>query len=442
MKKAIALAALICAIASIGTGSPSAASKARKFSPHQEPRGIGNLVAHGDRVTLVYDAGVKSATGFAYVRNDLRRKFVRLALAPEPGRGPASTFRARVPARLIRGHRLRYYAVLREHEEPAHGSSSRPRNVVGADPRPARDRRSRHARFGETRSPDQVVARAQADQVGWQLPPPGRAEGRAAVVPRSAPDHSIWLHDSFNDRMLVWNAGRPEHDRALGSAARPYRRQRRRARAERLAVRDARRRARPRLPHRPQAPHRDRGQHVDGTARRRLLRRSAVLRDRDEQRAPRRARRDAARARGHVRPPGRRVRLDAGRDARRPARSRCGQQASAPTGRISRSARASAWSPRSTRPCPTGPARGPRRDRQPPRQRRPRVARHQPDGSTSTTRRDVLRGAPTLVLDATEGEDTSFKWEYEVLRLVPTGARCPSQCRTWSSATTSCRTCG
>jgi hypothetical protein len=35
---------------------------------------------------------------------------------------------------------------------------------------------------------------------------------------------------------------------------------------------------------------------------------------------------------------------------------------------------------------------------------------------------DVLRGAPTLVLDATEGEGQSFKWEYVVLRLVPDGS--------------------
>jgi hypothetical protein len=91
MKKALALGVLICAITSIGTGSPSAASKASKFAPHQEPRGIGNLVARGDHVALVYDAGVKSATGSVYVRNDLRRQFVRLQLRPE--RGSASTFK-------------------------------------------------------------------------------------------------------------------------------------------------------------------------------------------------------------------------------------------------------------------------------------------------------------------------------------------------------------
>ena len=84
MKKALALAALIVrASQASAPGSLSAAPKARRFAPHQEPRGIGNLVAQGDRVALVYDAGVKSAIGFVYVRNDLRRKFVRLPLAPE-----------------------------------------------------------------------------------------------------------------------------------------------------------------------------------------------------------------------------------------------------------------------------------------------------------------------------------------------------------------------
>jgi hypothetical protein len=35
---------------------------------------------------------------------------------------------------------------------------------------------------------------------------------------------------------------------------------------------------------------------------------------------------------------------------------------------------------------------------------------------------DVLRGAPTLVLDVTEGEGSSSKWEYVVLRLEPDGS--------------------
>ena len=205
MKKALALTGLVFGIVIIAAGSPTAAPNARRFAPHQEPRGIGNLVARGDHVALVYDAGVKSATGSVYVRNDLRRTFMRLRLAPE--RGPASTFKARVPPRLIRGHRLFYYAVLRDGKTrrtvrvPARGTSSA--LVLG------------HAvvvdlgthRFGETRQADEVVARARPDQVGWQLPPPGQGP---RVGPQSfavGPDHSIYLHDSFNDRMLVWKAG-------------------------------------------------------------------------------------------------------------------------------------------------------------------------------------------------------------------------------------------
>jgi hypothetical protein len=206
MKKALALAGLIGVAASLSAGSLSAAPKAGKFAPHQEPRGIGNLVARGDRVTLVYDAGVKSATGFAYVRNDLRRRFVRLPLAAE--RGPASTYRARVPASLIRGHRLLYYAVLHDRNRkarvPARGTSSAfiltHASVVHLGTH----------RFGETRPPDQVVARARADQVGWQLPPPGQGPSFGPQSFAVGSDHSIWLHDSLNDRMLVWNARDPD----------------------------------------------------------------------------------------------------------------------------------------------------------------------------------------------------------------------------------------
>jgi hypothetical protein len=206
MKKVLALAGLIGLVASLAAGSLMAAPKAGKFAPHQEPRGIGNLVVRGDRVTLVYDTGVKSATGFAYVRNDLRRRFVRLPLVAE--RGPASTYRARVPARLILGHRLLYYAVLRDRHRkarvPARGTSSAfvltQARVVDLGTH----------RFGETRPPDQVVARARADQVGWQLPPAGQGPSFGPQSFAVGSDHSIWLHDSLNDRMLVWNAGNPD----------------------------------------------------------------------------------------------------------------------------------------------------------------------------------------------------------------------------------------
>ena len=208
MKKSLALAGTALLVACAATATLSAAPQARKFAPHQEPRGIGNLVVRGDHVALVYDAGVKHATGTAFVRNDVQRKFVRLPLAAE--RGPASTYRARVPGRLIRGHRLLYYAVLRDprtHRRarvPARGTSSalileQPRLVdLGTH------------RFGDTRAPDQVVARARADQVGWQIPPPGQGPKAGPQSFAVGADHSIWLHDSFNDRMLVWNAGDPD----------------------------------------------------------------------------------------------------------------------------------------------------------------------------------------------------------------------------------------
>lgn len=205
MKRILALAGLLVGIASIAAGSPTAASNARKFAPHQEPRAIGNLVVRGDHVALVYDAGVKGATGSAFVRSDLQRRFVRLSLAAE--RGPASTYRARVPGRLIRGHRLLYYAVLhhrgRSARVPAKGTSSA---LILEQPKVV-DLGSH--RFGETRSPDQVVARAGADQVGWQLPPPGQGPKAGPQSFLVGPDHSIYLHDSFNDRLLVWNAGDP-----------------------------------------------------------------------------------------------------------------------------------------------------------------------------------------------------------------------------------------
>jgi hypothetical protein len=64
--------------------------------------------------------------------------------------------------------------------------------------------------FGDTRPPDQVVARARPDQVGWQLPPPGQGPKAGPQSFLVGPDHTIYLHDSFNDRMLVWNAGDPD----------------------------------------------------------------------------------------------------------------------------------------------------------------------------------------------------------------------------------------
>src|ERR671923_185847 len=60
-------------------------------------------------------------------------------------------------------------------------------------------------RFGRTRAPEAVVARAGPGQVGF------RTQGDVAgpqtfVVGR---DRSIWLDDGLKQRLLVWHAGRP-----------------------------------------------------------------------------------------------------------------------------------------------------------------------------------------------------------------------------------------
>jgi hypothetical protein len=205
MKRTLTLG-LMLLTAGIAAGLLTAAPTQRKFAPHQDPRGIGNLVVRGDRVALVYDAGVKGATGSVYVRNDRRRRFTRLSLVAE--HGPATTYHAIVPDRLIRSQHLRYYAVLRDRRSgrtarvPATGVSS-----ALVLEHPTRIQLGTH-RFGDTRAPDETVARAKADQVGWQIPPPGPKAGPQSFL--VAPDHSILLHDSFNDRMLVWNAGDPD----------------------------------------------------------------------------------------------------------------------------------------------------------------------------------------------------------------------------------------
>src|SRR2546430_4974522 len=78
MKKALAIAGLVSLSVVIGTTSLSAARTARKFSPHQEPRGIGNLVARGDRAMLAYDAGVNAAPGAVDAGTDLQSRFRRV----------------------------------------------------------------------------------------------------------------------------------------------------------------------------------------------------------------------------------------------------------------------------------------------------------------------------------------------------------------------------
>ena len=204
------------------------------LTAHQEPRGIGNLVMPGDRIEIAYDTpGARSATGSLYVRNDLQRRFQRLPLRRVRGTGTGLV--ARVPGRLIRGRKLLYYAVVRDPKSgrsatlPAAGARA-PRAAWILE-RPVAVTLGTH-RFGRTRAPDAIVAHTGAAGLGWQTEG-DRFGPQTFLVGR---DRSIWLDDSLNNRLLVWQPGRPEapvrsvplpdrsadHDVALGPAGSVY----------------------------------------------------------------------------------------------------------------------------------------------------------------------------------------------------------------------------
>jgi len=178
------------------------------LAAHQEPQGIGQLVLPGDRVELVYrvdTAGVKAPVGSVYVRTDLLARFQRLPLKADRH----GTVSAVVPRKLLGGHRLLYYAVLRDRSSgrsvvvPARGAL-RPESAWILE-RPLAVRLGVH-HFGRFATPEAVVARARPDEVGWQKD--GDPFGPQTFL--VARDGSVWLHDGLEQRLLVWQRGRPE----------------------------------------------------------------------------------------------------------------------------------------------------------------------------------------------------------------------------------------
>jgi hypothetical protein len=209
--KTLAAIAGSAALALVALSAAAGALAGKPFAPHQEPRGIGNLIVPGDRVGLTYDApGFNRTTGTVYVRNSSQARFTALRLRHLSP--PSSALETRVPGRLLHGHRLLYYAVIRDPGSkrsarvPARGTSS-----ALILEHAVQVRLGKH-HFGDPEPSGTVVGRAPADQVGWQLHPEGCGCGpsfgpETFLVGR---DGAVWLDDSLNNRLLGWNPGQPD----------------------------------------------------------------------------------------------------------------------------------------------------------------------------------------------------------------------------------------
>jgi len=205
MKRIVFASILVLGIAA-STGASAADRGQGPLRAHQEPRGIGNLVARGDAVHVVYavDARGVAPAGSLYVRNDVMSQFERLAL-----KATRTQLQVGLPARLLRGHRLFYYAVIRDAKSgrsvtvPAAGARSPSSAWILAD---ARQVNLGVHRFGHVRAPDGVVARVEPSDVAWQTE--GDTFGPQTFLVGA--DGTTYLDDSLNDRLLVFRNGAPD----------------------------------------------------------------------------------------------------------------------------------------------------------------------------------------------------------------------------------------
>jgi hypothetical protein len=112
-----------------------------------------------------------------------------------------------VPASVVRGHRLFYYAVVHDSKSgrsgriPARSAESAwvltGARIVGLGTH----------RFGHLRAPEAVVAKAGPKDVAFENPTEGTRQGPWSFA--VARDRSIWLLDELNKRLLVWAPGEP-----------------------------------------------------------------------------------------------------------------------------------------------------------------------------------------------------------------------------------------
>lgn len=194
MKTLLAIALAVVAV-------PPAATAAKGFAVHQD-NAVPQLLVPGDSVQVGYStdsSGVKSLGGTLFVRTDLQRRFSPLALA-----GKGRSVSRILPARFLLGHRLFYYAVIRDMKGKR--SVTTGKRSAWILQRPVVVGLGTHV-YGQTRQPDAVVARASAAEVGWDT------GGEFNLGPQTlnvAPDGSAWLQDSYNSRLLVWRPGQPD----------------------------------------------------------------------------------------------------------------------------------------------------------------------------------------------------------------------------------------
>jgi hypothetical protein len=193
----------------LAPGAPAAASTAAAAAPlsvHQEPV-APRLLAPGDRIELDYklDTRLKTVVGVLHVRNDKMRRFAHLPLRlrGNPAKGGATLWMV-VPKRLIRGRTLRYYATVRDPDSDRVATTGK--RSAWILEHAVRVNLGSH-RFGQTRTPDAVVARARADEVSWDI---SEGHGLGTQTFNAAPDGSVILQDSFANRLLVWDAARPD----------------------------------------------------------------------------------------------------------------------------------------------------------------------------------------------------------------------------------------
>jgi hypothetical protein len=192
MKTLLALATTALAL-----GLAAGASSAPTSAKLKVRGGIGILVAPGDRLVARYSvySGSKAVRGTLYVRNDLQKRFSRLPLTRAAG------YSVTVPKRLIHGRLLTYYASF---SDPKSGRAvAFAKRSAWVLSKPVVVKLGTH-KFGQTQSSTDVVARASANQVGWDI------SDQFHLGPQTfqtAADGSVWLEDSFNNRLLVWSPG-------------------------------------------------------------------------------------------------------------------------------------------------------------------------------------------------------------------------------------------